>query len=453
MFRSGLHVVIAIGLILVLTLPSSVNNDQVEFGISDTPIDEFELSLIESGALNFTSNNDFALQGLPGIGSIANPYRIENLSIVVDGDCISIENTTAHVVISNCFLSSNTTDSGSGVFLLNVTNCRIVNCYIENKNYGITLHRFTMNCDISGNQIRYSVDSGIYSVCAAYCTISENIITNCFKALDLIGGGGYSPRTSFFNISYNTLRYNSYNIYMNAAYSCLIDNNLIEDGAIGIYGHLDNMTITNNVIDDMTHMGIDLGSEELGLIQYNQFTNIGGTGIYLFGAENLTVSHNLFEYCGTGIYSYGDFMIFEWNNISYCIRGVELQDCHDCILRNNIITDNEWYAIYASASTFNNSFYYNTFSNNLLRNARDNGDNNIWDDSISRGNIWDDYIGFGTYTIPGYSGSVDRYPDNPEHGLQYHVILPPIGIGIICIVGIVLLYRKRDLVRDKLRRS
>ncbi len=67
--------------------------------------------------------------------------------------------------------------------------------------------------------------------------------------------------------------------------------------------------------------------------------------------------------------------------------------------------------------------------------------------------MWDDYIGFGTYIIPGNSGGVDRYPDNPEHGLQYNVILPPIGLGIICVLGIILLYQRRDLIRARLKQS
>ncbi len=161
----------------------------------------------------------------------------------------------------------------------------------------------------------------------------------------------------------------------------------------------------------------------------------------------------MIEYCGKGIYSWGTSVIFEWNNISFNEKGFELQASHDYIIRNNLFFDNDWYGLYLSGSTSNNSIYYNTFIDNEGYNARDRGDNNTWDDGVTRGNVWDDYIGFGTYIIPGNSGGVDRYPDNPEHGLQYNVILPPIGLGIICVLGIILLYQRRDLIRARLKQS
>lgn len=455
-FRSNLQLAVTIGMILILTIPISINSNfdaDSASSIIEIPLNDYEISWTTSSAINISNNTDFDLQGFPGTGSAEDPYRIENLSIAFDGDCISIVNTTAHFVISYCFLLSNTTDSGSGVYLYNVSNCRIVNNIIQNKYDGCKIYWFSSNCIISENQISFCESSGIFSSWASHCTITENTISHNAIALELLGGGGGTSRTRFFNISYNSLRYNSYNIYMNAAESCIIDHNNIESGSVGIYGHLENMTITNNQIDTMSHGGMDLDTESPGVIQYNQITNIGGTGLYLFPGDNLTISHNVFERCGTGIYSFGNFIQYGWNNFSFCIRGIELHGCHDCLIRNNQFSDNDWQGLYLSASTFNNSIYYNTFSNNQISNAKDRGENNIWDDGISRGNVWDDFIGIGAYVISGISGSVDRYPDNPEHGLQYNVILPPIGLGIICVVGIILLYQRRDLIRARLKQS
>ncbi len=454
-FRSDFHLVLAVLLILVLMIPLSLNSSQthdIVTNISDLPIKDNVISYTTSSAINITSNADFALQGFPGSGSAEDPYRIDNLSIAVDGDCIKVVNTTAHFVISNCYLLSNTTELGSGVYLYNVSNCRITDCIIQNKDDGCKIYWFTSNCTISENQISYCESSGIFSAWASHCTITENTISHNPRALELLGGGGGTSRTRFFNISHNTLRYNSWGIDMNAAESCIIDHNIIEDGATAIYGSLYNMTITNNQIDSMSHTAIDLGTDAHGVIQNNHLTNIGN-GLYLYNADNLTISYNVFEHCGTGIYSFGNFMLFEWNNFSFCRRGIELHDCHDCLVRNNQFSDNDWQGLYLSASTFNNSIYYNTFRNNQISNAKDLGETNRWDDGINRGNVWDDYIGIGWYTISGSSGSIDRYPDNPEHGLQYNVILPPIGLGIFCVVCIILLYQRRDLIRARIEQS
>jgi parallel beta-helix repeat protein len=199
-------------------------------------------------------------------------------------------------------------------------------------------------------------------------------------------------------------------------------------------------------------MGIELGLESSGLIQYNEITNIGGVGLDVHGVRNLTISHNVIEYCSRGIDAWGFSSLVEWNNISYNWRGFELQSASNFTIRNNLISHNEGYGLYIGAGE-NSSIYYNTFIDNPYANAGDYGENNTWDDGIGRGNVWDDYIGFGYYTIHGHAGSVDRYPDNPQHGLQYHVVLPPIGIGIFCIAGATLLYQRRDLIRARLKRS
>ena len=47
------------------------------------------------------------------------------------------------------------------------------------------------------------------------------------------------------------------------------------------------------------------------------------------------------------------------------------------------------------------------------------GGNNTWDDGISQGNGWYNYNNTGNYSIPGDSGSVDRFPS---------IFIPPISI-------------------------
>ncbi len=459
--RLGIRLVIVISIIFVLIIPLSINNGQNAEYVSSITVERINSNAaawITSSPINITNNEDFALQGWPGSGVEQDPYRIEDISIVTDGNCISVENTSAHFVISRCFLSSITHEcddifddsAGSGIYLFNVSDCRIADCTIQYKYYGCCMYWFTSNCILTGNQFSFCFRSGVFSASASYCTFTENTLSHNSIAFEL-RGGGLTPHSKFFTISNNSIRYNSWGIYMNAVDSCVIDHNIIENCVVGVVGYLYNMTIMHNEIDTVSTSGIVIDPGSWGLIKGNRIANIGGTGLDILAVENLTVSHNSIEHCRTGVYSHGEPAVFEWNNISFNQRGFELQDCHDCIVRNNLISDNDGYGLYLSGSTFNNSIYYNTFINNQFSNAGDYGDGNIWDDGISKGNVWDDYIGIGAYGIRGYSGSTDRYPTNPERGLQYHVIIPPIGLGLIIVVVSILLYQRRNIIRIRLK--
>ncbi len=245
-FRLDFHLVLVV--LLILILPLSLNSSQthdIVTNISDLPIKDNVISYATSSAINFTSNVDFALQGFSGSGSVEDPYRIENLSIIVDGDCILVRDTTVHFVISNCYLSSVTHDydsifddsAGAGVFLYNVSNCRIVDCIVQYKYYGCEIHRLSSNLLIEDNQISYCFHGGLFSGGASHGEVSENLFTHNFYGIELLGGGG-TELTRFFNVSYNTLRYNSYGINCNAADSCIIDHNVVEKGGSGLEGYL-----------------------------------------------------------------------------------------------------------------------------------------------------------------------------------------------------------------------
>ncbi|MGY5879592.1 MAG: right-handed parallel beta-helix repeat-containing protein [Candidatus Thorarchaeota archaeon] len=437
--------------------PATMNVHQTVDSL--TPIDNIKIAWIETSPFNITHNDNFTSLGFPGSGTEEDPYKIENLSIVEDGDCIDIRNTDAHFVISECYFGSETHEydsifddsAGAGVILRNASNCRIIDCWFQYKYYGCFLWYLTSNCSITDSIFEHCFRYGIFTVGSSHGEISENTFSRNFTGIGLHGGGGWGS-TYYFNVSYNTFMHNSYGVDGNAARHSIIAHNNFESGGAGIYGWHYNTTITNNQLDSLSFLGIDLGIGSSGLIQYNEITNIGGIGLDIHGVNNLTISHNLIEYCSTGIDAWGESTLVEWNNISYNWRGFELQSADNFTIRNNLISHNEGYGLYFGYAE-NSSIYYNTIINNNYANARDDGKNNTWDDGISRGNVWDDYIGFGSYVIPGGAGSTDRYPDNPGHGLRYDVILPPIGISIISIVGIVLLYQKRDLVVAKLKIS
>ncbi|MHA2058964.1 MAG: right-handed parallel beta-helix repeat-containing protein, partial [Candidatus Thorarchaeota archaeon] len=98
------------------------------------------------GAITIDGDANFSdtalLEGWPGDGSPENPYIIDGLDIDLDGNngsCISISNTRVSFTISNCNLTGASGDSGTGIWLSNVTNGELVNNICNNNRIGISL--------------------------------------------------------------------------------------------------------------------------------------------------------------------------------------------------------------------------------------------------------------------------------------------------------------------------
>lgn len=119
----------------------------------------------------------------------------------------------------------------------------------------------------------------------------------------------------------------------------------------------------------------------------------------------------------------GDFFSLWWQavHLDFCSRisminsiltenhdGVDMYYCNNSVLINNTIVQNDNTGIHLSLSS-NNSIYGNKIGMNEHQ-AFDSKGPNLWDDNQSLGNGWGDYSGIGTYAIPGYANSVDRYP-------------------------------------------
>jgi parallel beta-helix repeat protein len=75
------------------------------------------------------------------------------------------------------------------------------------------------------------------------------------------------------------------------------------------------------------------------------------------------------------------------------------------VIRNNRIFSN-YFGIYILRGQ-NNILYGNGIGEHDATLGQDNGENNVWDNSISEGNYWFDYSGDGVYNLPG---AIDRYP-------------------------------------------
>ncbi len=205
-----------------------------------------------------------------------------------------------------------------------------------------------------------------------------------------------SDTSSYFKIENCTLLGNQYGIFLhNVSNSILILNSINASVAIRI-DHSNNCT----VIDNTVILGqLSLQSSSHCLIQNNSMTCME-----ISYCTNISICNHTLYGPDIGIY------------LTHC-DGIN-------IINNTLGRDYGWFL------TLDNCFNCLVFRNNLASysdiTAIDlDGANNTWDDGISQGNGWYDYNGTGTYSIPGDSGSVDRYPSHfiPPLSIDYH---PPV---------------------------
>jgi len=144
-------------------------------------------------------NEDFESQEWPGSGTLDDPYLISGLSIVSNDICISIDSTTVHFTIQNCYISS--TDLVCAIQFSNIENGEFINNeVIDSSGHGLLIYscqgvsiisnsiskngldginlNSAMNCEISLNTINNNAGSGVSLLYTSYCEISSNIITN-----------------------------------------------------------------------------------------------------------------------------------------------------------------------------------------------------------------------------------------------------------------------------------
>jgi parallel beta-helix repeat protein len=105
-----------------------------------------------------------------GIGTRSEPYLISGRTITSSTSCISIQDTTAFFLISDCDLKS---EQGVPVIVFdNVENGAIENCYITGGTSGVFLTSST-DCVIKQSTIFYNSNIGIDIRSSDNCSISE----------------------------------------------------------------------------------------------------------------------------------------------------------------------------------------------------------------------------------------------------------------------------------------
>jgi len=153
----------------------------------------------------------------------------------------------------------------------------------------------------------------------------------------------------------------------------------------------ENVAVQNTQIKTFGY-GIVLNSSSNNHINENNITENHGDGIYLYASSNNIISRNNITNNGNGIVlgSYSNYNSIRENNIANNGFGINLWDSSNNSISGNNITANRYGGISSHYSS-NNIIYHNNFINNSQQvNILASGYANLWDNGI-RGNYWSDY--------------------------------------------------------------
>ncbi|MFX1499886.1 MAG: NosD domain-containing protein [Promethearchaeota archaeon] len=270
------------------------------------------------------------------------------------------------------------------------------NRVINNSGYGIWVVGDYNN--ITGNLAKNNDLDGIYIQWESTNNIlSSNFVNNND------GDGIYLHYNTSNNLLLGNIAYNNSlnGIYLNNAYDNEISqNSVINNSRYGILLDycIDN-TINGNTVKENLYDGIQVYNSNNNTIMDNDINNNTWCGIWLnnFSKNNFLMGNTI------------------KNND---LDGIRLDiDCDYNTIKGNFICENSEFGINISSDCEKNLIFYNYFFNNILKNARDYGQN-YWDNGTI-GNYWDDYTGIDAdyngigdtpYTVPGVGTNKDNYP-------------------------------------------
>lgn len=289
-----------------------------------------------------------------GAGTINNPYVIENVTIdgLQKSSCITIKNTNDYFIIRNCTFYNTTTNwSGmyqAGIWLDNVDNGKIFNCYFTEFDYtGIDIS-FCSNLNISYNVMEHYPFAGI----------------NVWDSDHLY-------------MNYNNFSYADYAFFTTLMFDSEIKHNRIE-----------HMKRRGCVLDS------DIVStlNNTNLVAYNTFFNVTEWAICVGHGRKNTIFNNKIER-SEGIFIRGYYNQILNNTLTQCGvlgRAAVWTDRSENIFIGNHIESNE------GASCAFDDEVGNVWNNNYYS-------------DYSGKDIDDDGIGDTTYSISGGS-AVDTAP-------------------------------------------
>lgn len=237
--------------------------------VSGTP----HAPIVIDGDANFTATAQ--AEGWPGNGTSENPFIIENLDIDLGGapgDCITILNTLVHFIIRDCNLTGASIDPGSGIYLFNIVNGKLIN----------------NTCN--GN------DNGIYLDYSRSSTLSNNTCSSNNIGIFLNSNSNNNELVNNTCISNSNIGI----LLIWANSNTLVNNNCTSNLSIGIYIYLsDSNTLSDNTFISNNDYGIWLDDTcDLNDIQWNVFVD-NPTNSIDEGTDNVFDYNYWSDYVGT----------------------------------------------------------------------------------------------------------------------------------------------------------
>ncbi|MHA1735972.1 MAG: right-handed parallel beta-helix repeat-containing protein, partial [Candidatus Thorarchaeota archaeon] len=297
-----------------------------------------KVSYTQSGPILVTSHAELDALGLPGSGTQADPYVLENVNITVDAHCIELRNITKYLVIRDSLLSSENPLSGYGVWIRDCEHIIVRNCIAENKQTGVNIEH-SMRCQVSN----CTTQGGYYGVVMTNCTdtliessaisnpiysgIATHLCSNCTVRHNVVGG------------AYDGIR----NLYSE---NNTIHRNAVENSthyAIHEYHSL-RTTISENFAYNTTLGAVRLEFSNYTTISRNYLAVQGWDGIRLAtGSHHVIVEDNeVFESGWYGICVQTPSSIIRGNAVgNSSSNGIAVENTQGCVVTENTVVDSQ----------------------------------------------------------------------------------------------------------------
>jgi len=211
-------------------------------------------------------------------------------------------------------------------------------------------------------------------------------------------------------------------LYLSNVTNAIVTNNNFTNNYNGIYfEYSDNIEIFSNIVEDHLYVGIwGQFSNNYTSIYDNTITNCQW-GVAIEDGHDHLIRNNVitdtFTHDGILLYGIGSDCVIEDNYIRTSDGdGIRVNSFSDCVVYRNTIIDSSIFGLNLNGAN-NTLVYENEFFNNNI-NAIDSGVNNDWNNSMV-GNYWDDYLGYDMdlngigdtpYNISGSAGTFDYLP-------------------------------------------
>ncbi|MCE7743454.1 MAG: hypothetical protein GOP50_13465 [Candidatus Heimdallarchaeota archaeon] len=262
--------------------------------------------LVDHDPILIWSDDDFVEYGLPGNGSMENPYRIEYLNITTsDVYSVYISSTTKCFTIASNFIANNN-ENGLSICIDNIEEGTALIC------------NNTINARNTGLNILFS-DNNI---------VTNNTFSNCFITINIYGSDGnrvfkniflqpikdelltWSCRvrlSSFTNFSQNEVFHSDVSFFLSfsRAPESVVDGNVLNNVFL-LLEQSENSTISKNVGNECN---LNIYSSFNCLIDANEVSNL-----YVGSNFNTTISNNYLNEIGISFHTIEDYYDYTFEN-------------------------------------------------------------------------------------------------------------------------------------------